>query len=297
MDVSTPRAEHGEARGSFTFRVICPCGHALSGPRLDQSQQLACPQCGAPVFVLPRSPWLRVEARQAPLRWRTRDWLMPLAGTAAAFIVVVVAIAAFMSRDSSSASRQDHERERQVRFTQARELLSRGHFALAHEILRELVDGKAFSHLPPTSEMQSLAAEAGLLVDLLDEPIESLLVTASGMDQLEWERQFNHRYRGKSFILDAEFQRDERAGVTCSYRIEAGKEPARFEFGNVPVLRELPVGQPRRLLLGVRLESIRRETPGPAWVVRFAPETAIVITDPAIAAQLCPDLGQIKKEG
>ena len=38
------------------FRVSCPEGHVIRGRRTEGYQALRCPECGAGVFVLPRSP-------------------------------------------------------------------------------------------------------------------------------------------------------------------------------------------------------------------------------------------------
>lgn len=38
------------------YRVACPAGHVLRGPRTEGYQALRCPGCGEGLFVLPRSP-------------------------------------------------------------------------------------------------------------------------------------------------------------------------------------------------------------------------------------------------
>ena len=57
------------------------------------------------------------------------------------------------------------------------------------------------------------------------------------------------------------------------------------------LLRRLPLAEPTRLLFGVRLAGVRRDTPT-SWEVVFEPESGVLLTDPGAAAVCCPYLGE-----
>jgi hypothetical protein len=86
-------------------------------------------------------------------------------------------------------------------------------------------------------------------------------------------------------VFDAEVRRD----ATGEYQLDWYFDPpagerVRLEIGDLTLLHNLPLSEPRRLLFGARLSSIAREQNG-VWVVRFEPASGVLLTDPrAIAA-------------
>jgi hypothetical protein len=129
--------------------------------------------------------------------------------------------------------------------------------------------------------------EAALLADLVSEPIEDILRHAAGTTEREWLADFARRYQGKAVLFDTLLQRQVGGGLHVGYFFP-GPDPVRLEVADVDLLRRLVLNQPRRVLFGVRLASVRLEPPGPTWVVRFLPDSGVLLTDPKAAGLCCP---------
>jgi hypothetical protein len=71
------------------------------------------------------------------------------------------------------------------------------------------------------------------------------------------------------------------------YQVRAGAEPARIDVGGLKLLAALPIERPPRLLFGARLAAVAREVPG-VWVVRFAPNSGVLLTDEGAVMASCP---------
>ncbi len=78
------------------------------------------------------------------------------------------------------------------------------------------------------------------------------------------------------------------AGQTLGfYVVRGGDVEARVALEDVPLLKQLPLDPPRRWLFGARLASCQREEGG-VWVLRFEPQSAVLLTDEGAAAVCCP---------
>src|SRR5205807_1443510 len=130
--------------------------------------------------------------------------------------------------------------------------------------------------------------QAALLADLLAEPLEDVLRHAAGVREAEWRADFRRRYQGRAVVFDTDVRRTA-DGYRLGYVLRAGDEEAHLDVGGLTVLRGLPLDQPQRLLFGVRLAAVGREAPG-GWVVRFEPDSGVLLTDAAAAAACCPVL-------
>jgi hypothetical protein len=183
----------------------------------------------------------------------------------------------------------------QTHLAAADSALNEGRLRLAVEELgkaRELAL-KSPDALPPT-ELRTLNQrhrEASLLADLLQESLEEILVRAARVPEEEWKAQFEKRYRGpgqaNAVVFDAEVRRDVGGLCHIDWVLIAGDEPARLEIGDLRILHDLPLEQPRRLLFGARVESIAREQNG-VWVVHFEPASGVLLTDPRAVAACYP---------
>jgi hypothetical protein len=132
-----------------------------------------------------------------------------------------------------------------------------------------------------------LERQAALLADLLSESLGEILQRAAGLQDEEWQAQFAKRYRDRAVVFDADVRREAFGALHLDYQIHAGPEPARIDVSDLKLLSRLPLDRPPRLLFGARLASMARDVPG-IWVVRFVPESAVLLTDVGAVTASCP---------
>jgi len=272
------------------FEVSCVCGQSIKGIRQEAHQVMACPECGRQIFILPRSPLpapnpiedggSRVEDRGRETRSIRYPWL---AGAGAfAIAIVAVAIVFQLSKTNNSNSGSDPGTAAQ-HFTDGTKLLSQGRF---HEAIRELDQAlvlreKQHDALSAADRKLLTQAhrEALLYADLLSESLEDILFQAAAEpDDREWQAVFADRYKGKSLIVLAGTRRDASDRWVLDYDLFVRDKPARIDWENLQLLRDLHLSQPQRLLLGVRLANVEPEIGG-TWVVRLATDSGVLITN------------------
>jgi hypothetical protein len=177
-----------------------------------------------------------------------------------------------------------------TRLETGRQALGEGNFQLAVAELgaaQEMVRQQpALLTSEQRRELNRLHQQAELLSDLLTDSLGEILVRAAGLEDREWQAVFTRRYKDRGVVFEAEVRRDAAGKYHVAYVLQAGAEPARVELEDLKLLARLPLERPQRLLFGGRLASIRRESPGPTWVVRFEPESGVLLTD-AGAATAC----------
>jgi hypothetical protein len=280
---------------SVPFAVKCPAGHVVRGCRQRRYQIVKCPECAEDVFVLARSPFVARHQLLATTQsaGRSSPWRRPLVAAAITLIFVGGALGVLL-------------------FALAHEpeviLDPRMHIAAADVALKEGKLGQAVEEFNKARELSGQQAglltaaerrtlyqrqrEVSLLADLLQESLEEILAQAERSPAEEWKAQFEKRYRrpgqANAVVFDAEIRRDGAGQYHLDWILNMGKEPARLEIGNLQVLHDLPLEQPRRLLFGARLESIAREQDG-VWVVRFEATSAVLLTDPLALAASHPE--------
>ena len=81
----------------------------------------------------------------------------------------------------------------------------------------------------------------------------------------------------------AEVRRDAQRNYRLDYDFFVREKRAAVELGSLQLLHTLPLGRPQRLLFGVRLASVALE-PGGNWVIRFDPDSGVLLTDPGAVA-------------
>jgi hypothetical protein len=289
------------------FEVSCACGQVAAGVRQDRHQIVPCPGCGQPLFVLPRSAYPAPEQYQRETPDPTaaagaaalipRPWRLPLLAAVLTLAGVVLVFALVLPRFSRRPppapppSSDPEEIHSHLRLGQ--KALAEGSFQLA---LRELSAAQALLAQQPDAlpaadsrRLQQLEREAALLAALLNNSLQEILHQAANVRQeQEWWAQFRENYRGRAVIFDDVVRRepDGRCYLTV-YEVRQGETAVRLELGELTLLQALPLDRPHRLLFGARLASIQREPPG-VWVIRFRPDSGILLTEEAAAAACSP---------
>ena len=110
----------------------------------------------------------------------------------------------------------------------------------------------------------------------------------------EWKARFEADYQGKAVVFDDEVCFDDAplpdgrrrpCCATTASRLAAGRSASRLE--DLIVLQPLARERPQRMLFGGRLSAVERG-PGGQWVVRFDPDSGVLLTDRGAAGPICP---------
>lgn len=304
----------GAAPGlGVSYEVACACGHVARGFRKSRYQVVRCPACAQPIFVLGRSPLPSVAAATAaagkgtgeeavaarplipwPWRWPLAAAILTLGGVVLVFWILLRNLDQPRGLQHSNASRQN---EIDAHLQAGRTALSEGSFRLAEEQLaaaRTLRDRQPQAlGISESRSLNRLYRQAALLASPLPKSLEEVLQQASGLrNEEEWRKQFEANYQGRGVVFDDRVQRDAARGYRLmTYELRAGfgkdAEPARLEIGNLKLLHALPLDAPQRLLFGAQVAAIAREPPG-VWVIRFEPDSGVLLTDLGAVAAYCP---------
>jgi hypothetical protein len=141
-------------------------------------------------------------------------------------------------------------------------------------------------------QVVQLQRQAALVNDLLAESLDDILrhaVELSERDEAEWQAVFDRRYQGKALIFDADVRWEPPGRWLLEYAIFVRGRLVPIDLSDLTLLQDLYRHQllsqqkPQRLLLGVRLASVRLE-PGGIWVIRFQPDSGVLLTDARAAA-------------
>lgn len=290
------------------YEVACECGHLLRGTREVRHQRPRCSRCGRMVFILPCSPLMPVAPPEkygermgappfasAPPRFRIRRRPILLLLGGGALLALAGLLYSMRGSQSPGPDVQEFVRAIQSRTEEGRKLLAAGSFELALEkfdAAAKLRDSQP-TVLPGADDRQlvNLRREAALLTELLHESLGEILTLAAGIkEDKEWQTIFARHYRGKAVIFEAELRRDAAGRRSLGYHVRAGAEPAELDISDLALVEELPSADPRRVLLGCRLASVRREPPG-KWIVRFEPNSVMLLTPTSGAGAYLRQLG------
>jgi hypothetical protein len=290
------------------FEVACSCGQVARGIRQARFQVVTCAGCGEALFVLPVSAYSaggQASAPPAPGRpsyplpftFLAKPWGVPLLAAVLTLAGVTLVYAILLPRLKRPAPLVQTGPTLQEEFDRHREAglqaLSEGSFRLAIE---QFDQARQLYEQHPQELRSSegrrviqLHREASLLAALLRKSLEEVLHEAAGVRQEdEWRAQFRENYLGRSVIFDDVVRRE--ADGRCAlgvYEVRVNGVPARLELGELKLLQGLPLETPRRVLFGARVADIRREPPG-VWVIRFAPESGVLLTSPEALAACSP---------
>jgi hypothetical protein len=289
------------------YEVACPCGQAVRGFRASHHQVVACGGCGQSLFVLPRSAYpppdhfvkVRASAREARPRFAVvlRPWRLPLLaalGTLAAVVLTYALVLPWLVRtDQAADSETARAQAIAAHVERGRKALAEGSFQLAQGELdaarREWERSPLLLTASDGRRLSQLHREAGLLAGLLRNSLQEILHQAAGVRRdEEWQAQFRDNYLGRGVIFDDVVRREpDGRCLLAFYEVRGDGRPARLELGELSLLRALPLDRPQRLVFGARLAGVAREPPG-GWVVRFLPDSGVLLTDEEALAACAP---------
>jgi hypothetical protein len=214
---------------------------------------------------------------------------LPLAAGAVTLVVVVLTFVFFWTWYAQPAKEPATIHQR---IEAGRKALAQGKFRMAAselEAARTMRDRRP--ELLSPAERRQLTQwhrQAVLLANLSSTSLEEILHHALDLapDEQEWQRVFAQSYQGKGVIFDAEVRREAARTYRLEYTVFVNDKPAVIDLANVQLLGTLPLDKPQRLLFGVRLAGIRAEAEG-TWVVRFEPDSGVLLTDLDAAVAAC----------
>jgi hypothetical protein len=292
--------------GEPTYAIDCRCGAVARGRRLAESQIVACTACGQPVFVLPISP-LPAELLgslatgtapefaalkpSAPIRF----WVGPAAGAILALVVVGAVVASIVNKYRTGppgefrlSSRAAGEQWKQ-RVEAAQSAIAEGAYRTA---LGELNSAAALQErFPDVADREAIRCfrrtqrQVAVLADLLPESVEEIMRHALGQSDPEWQAVFRDRYAGRSVILDSRVFRDHSGQFHVDYRLEVAGLSGNWDLQGLTLLQRLPLQQPQRLFIAMRLAEISRVGRN-GWAVRPQPNSGVLIIDESLLSGL-----------
>lgn len=277
------------------YAVPCRCGQVAYGQRRTQHQVLRCLACGEPVFILPFSPYPgdvpHTAAHPRPA-WHRVGWRLPiLAGvlTLLAVIVVYVLLFAQLRGPTSALQGQDIAGQIEAGLAAGREALAQREFTEAartlHEARRLYEQQKELIPASRGRELVQLHRQVDLLASRLPRPFELTLQRWAMLEPEELEKVFADA-RGTSVFFDLEMQRD--GAGRYQYERRLGPELPELELHELKLLNRLPLQNTRkRVVFGARLAGLRRDAQN-RFIVSFDPDSAVLVTDPEVAAVVVP---------
>jgi hypothetical protein len=290
------------------FRIRCSCGQTISGVRKRQALELICPKCANKLFVLPRSAWPPVTPAVPPppeqmpaipqatlLRSSRKVWLLPLWVGLFALLTAVWFVWVYGPQVARSA-RQDKGRTLAEHMAAAHEALEKGDFERA---VFELEGGtKAWQreNAPPPAEQQAahyrLLEQTRLLTELAPVSLEQALAWSEEQEKLPPAQRTDIKVHlpHRVFILDAAIRApapqllNEARPYRLDYQLAGTTLPVLLELTTQEKLLKLvPLEKAQRWLFAVRLDNIQlltnEEHPRGQWVIRFEPNSAVLLTD------------------
>lgn len=288
------------------FEVACSCGHLARGHRQPHHQVLTCAGCHRKLFVLPISPFPPLVSAHAekggPQRVPAppsglKPWLLPLSAAGLTLVIVVVVLSlvlprTLLNRPTGETSKGPDEAEKIAGHNSTGlRALAAGNYQLAVDEFETALgiqerNPQVLNSIDRRKLLQ-LHRQAALLADSLSQSLQEILRDAAGVPDREWQAVFVRRYHGKSVVFLGETRRDAAEQFRLlDYQVFVGMEKARLELKDLKLLHHLPLQDPQRLLFGARLASARREEAG-EWVVRFMPDSGVLLTDPGAATACC----------
>jgi len=282
------------------YRIDCPCGGELTGSRLARHQVVKCPRCQRQRFVLPCSPFPAVETATSssvppmvtPLA--RRFWLLPVGAALLTGMLLWILGTLFLAHSTQQADHRPRPDDVSPaeRLTRVEASMRQGHFRLAAQEFEAASQSFLKSASPrERHRWTQLGREASVYADLLAEPIEVLLEHALHTSEEEWLAEFTARYRGRAVLFDAHVWRDA-SGVRTDYEAVVGEKVAQLVLDELDFVKQIERGDAVRVIFAARLAGIKREPPGPRWVVRFQPGSDVLLTDATAAALCCPPLAE-----
>jgi len=292
------------------YIITCTCGQVHQGTRGEAHQVLSCTPCGRSLFVLPASPWPASESELARLTVVRRAgskappgkapasrsaWLQPVVAGLATLALLASGFVVFWSLlPQKRPTSRSADVRRQV--AAARDAIRQKNFGQALVMLDALRPD--LEHPPgdlssaEVQQLQQLHRQVDLVAGLLSNPLEELLSEAHQLPSERWASRFASSFAGRGVVFDALIEPDDGPGDSrLDYVLEARRIPGRIALSDFQQARSLfRSAEARRWVFGGKLASMRleadpRKPPG-QWVVRFAPTSLVLLTEPAILQAL-----------
>jgi hypothetical protein len=278
----------------MSYEVPCRCGQVLRGQRQEARQIVACPRCGRKCFILPKSPWKgRGATTEAPAHFPLGRLLAGIVvGGALAMGLIFLLARPYLRRVPALDARTGPHADLRARLEAGERELRDGNVHLAlQEFQAALVQRNRDPEGLTRAEhrrLEQLYRQCDLLAHLLDRSLEEIVQQAlQHRRDDEWRAKFAD-YRGRAVVFDDVLRQDAQGRPSLAfYVVRAGDIEARVALEDLTLLRQLPLDPPQRWLFGARLADCRREQGG-VWVVRFEPESAVLLTEEPAAAACCP---------
>jgi hypothetical protein len=281
------------------YEIVCSCGQIVNGTRQPVFQRVPCTACGRDLFVLPASHTAQVpppadtSTPPSPFKRTALLAAVPLGlGVVGGLLILFFSLGRTPTEES--AQNQTLTTEAIVaRMAAGRQQMRQGNFRLASSELqaaRGMRDEQPdLLDIAQLRQLEQLARQADLLADLLTEPLEEILRHAAGVRDKEWQLDFDQRHRGKSVVLDTPVRRSIEGRLELGYVVLVDQQVAQVRVENLTLLSQFPVKDGQRLIFGARLDSMKLQDGGRGWVVRFQPESGVLITDAETAGICCSD--------
>lgn len=281
---------------TVSYDVSCVCGRPLRGNRQSTRQIVSCPNCGRKRLILPISPWIAPAAAAATRQTsgvRLKHLLLMIVlGGAGAMILIFLLIRPYLHRPEAMKNASSASPDCRTLLAEGERQLRQGNVFLAAKELSAALEQR--DHHPHSlnreehHHLEQLWRQTDLLSRLLDRPLEEIVQLAmQHRDDGEWQAKFEH-YRGRAVLFDDVLRRDmQNRPVLGSYVVHSGGIEARVALEDLTLLQQLPLDPPQRWLFGARLADCRREEGG-VWVLRFEPDSAVLLSDAGAASVCCP---------
>jgi hypothetical protein len=132
-------------------------------------------------------------------------------------------------------------------------------------------------------EIQQLANEVAQFADLLDRPLDEVVRERRSMSATEADLYIRETLKHPALLLDVFVSPTAGTGSgSTGYRIDAlivtGPEPVRIDVSNLKLITALAPTTPTRLVFAARIEAIELLPNTGEWVIRFAPDSGLLVT-------------------
>jgi hypothetical protein len=171
-----------------------------------------------------------------------------------------------------------------------RQALTDGSFNVAARELKTAVELRDLRPKVLTAnesrDLNQLQRQADFLAHVHSLPLRDVLMEAlRTRNNGDWQARFEMEHKGKAVIFDDVVRRDPATGrlVLGCFEVRAEGEKAIVALDDLKIFLPLRLEEGHRLIFGGRLRSLEREAGG-AWVVRFEPDSGVLLTDAAALA-------------
>ena len=119
-------------------------------------------------------------------------------------------------------------------------------------------------------------AELAILHDLIDEPLESLLLGGTRNPQSKSQSLYD-----QAILLDSEVRPMAEGGWSVDYVAFADDTPVQIVASDLQLFDRMGITQPTRVIFGARLDRLERSQQG-QWQLRLQPQSGVLISERAI---------------